>query len=82
MGDANKLTRGFGSGRSTLLIVIAVAGWLGSGVFRLRLWVGCESSRGGGFVYVEGLVVGNRVVEVGGVAAFAVVEVCTLLRAL
>ena len=82
MVKSNELMRGFGSGHVALLVVIAVAGWLGSWIFRLRLWVGCEGSRGGGFVYVEGLVVGNRVVEVGGVAAFAVVEVCTLLRAL
>ena len=82
LGDANKLMRGFGSGRRTLLVVIAVAGWSGSWGFRLRLGVGCESSRGGGFVYVKGLVAGNRVVGVGDVAAVAVAELCTLLRAL
>jgi hypothetical protein len=50
--NSNELMRGFGSSRGTLWVVIAVAGWSGSWVFRLRLWVGCEGSWGGGFFYV------------------------------
>ena len=62
-------------GRGQLVVagLIAVAGWSGSWVFRLRLWVGCEGSWGGGFFYVGGAIVGNRVVGVGDVAAAAAV---------
>ena len=69
--ESNELMRGFGRSRGTLLLVIAVAGWSGSGVFRLRLWVGCRGSGSVGIVYVGRAIVGNRVIGVGDVAAVA-----------
>ena len=79
MVKSNELMRGFGRGRGTLLVVIAVAGWPGSWVFLLRLWVGCRFSGCGSVIHIGGAIVGNGVVGVGDIAVVAA-DVAVLWR--